>query len=130
MYKVFVFSYLIPEIWMQKQYAPQREADRGADFTSNHTILEGIRFKRAIFKGQYCRSFGCCEDRDDGCVTPFYEVNALCYCDKFCERENSDCCPDYQSFCHEEKEWPPYTKPWYPEGRLWECVPALCCASS
>ncbi|KAM5326794.1 tubulointerstitial nephritis antigen isoform 3-T3 [Glossophaga mutica] len=104
------------KIWMEKQYASQREVDPRADFTSNHTILEGTRFKRAIFKGQYCRSFGCCEDRDDGCVTHFYEVNALCYCDKFCERQNSDCCPDYQSFCREEKERPPYAEPWYPEG--------------
>lgn len=110
---------------MERQYLSQREVDRGANFTRNHTILESTRFKRAIFKGQYCRSFGCCEDRDDACVTQFYERNALCYCDKFCERENSDCCPDYKSFCREKKGWPPHTKPWYPEGRLWECVQAL-----
>ncbi|XP_035880149.1 tubulointerstitial nephritis antigen isoform X2 [Phyllostomus discolor] len=40
-YKIFIFSYLITEIWMEKQYASQREVDPGADFTSNHTILEG-----------------------------------------------------------------------------------------
>lgn len=101
---------------MKRQSLSHREVDPRADFTRNHTILEGTRFKRAIFRGQYCRSFGCCEDRDDSCVTPFYEANAVCYCDKFCERENSDCCPDYQSFCREEKEWRPHTKPWYPEG--------------
>ncbi|XP_059557342.1 tubulointerstitial nephritis antigen isoform X4 [Myotis daubentonii] len=106
------------KIWMEKQYVSPRQVDPGADFTRNHTILEGTRFKRAIFKGQYCRSFGCCEDRDDDCVTQFYEANALCYCDKFCERDTSDCCPDYKSFCREEKEWPPHTKPWYPEGCL------------
>uniref|UniRef100_A0A2R8MGW2 Tubulointerstitial nephritis antigen n=1 Tax=Callithrix jacchus TaxID=9483 RepID=A0A2R8MGW2_CALJA len=103
------------EIWMEKQYLSQREVDLEAYFTRNHSILEGARFKRAIFQGRYCRNFGCCEDRDDGCVTEFYEANALCYCDKFCDRENSDCCPDYKSFCHEEKEWDPHTQPWYPE---------------
>ncbi|XP_008062114.1 tubulointerstitial nephritis antigen [Carlito syrichta] len=115
-YQILIFSYLTTEIWMEKQYFPQREVERGAYFTRNHTILEGTRFKRAIFQGQYCRNFGCCEDRDDGCVTQFYEMNAVCYCDKFCERENSDCCPDYKSFCREEKEWPPHTPPWYPKG--------------
>uniref|UniRef100_UPI001659E727 tubulointerstitial nephritis antigen-like n=1 Tax=Halichoerus grypus TaxID=9711 RepID=UPI001659E727 len=117
-YKILIFSYLTTEIWMEKQYFSQREVNSGPAFTRNHTIWEGPRFKRAIFKGQYCRSFGCCEDRDDDCATHFYEANASCYCDKFCERENSDCCPDYKSFCREEKEWPPHTKPWDPEGCL------------
>ncbi|KAK2493683.1 hypothetical protein MC885_014048 [Smutsia gigantea] len=117
-YKILLFSYLATEIWMEKQRLSQREVQPGADFTRNHSILEGTRFKRAVFQGQYCRHFGCCEDRDDGCTTQFYEANALCYCDKFCERENSDCCPDYKSFCLEEKEWPPYPKPGYPEGCL------------
>ncbi|XP_077875985.1 tubulointerstitial nephritis antigen isoform X3 [Ictidomys tridecemlineatus] len=116
-YKILIFSYLTTEIWMENRHLSRREVDLGASFTRNHTILEGTRFKRAIFQGKYCRTFGCCEDRDDGCVTEFYEANALCYCDKFCERENSDCCPDYKSFCQEEKEWPPHTQPWYPEGR-------------
>ncbi|XP_010362155.1 tubulointerstitial nephritis antigen isoform X4 [Rhinopithecus roxellana] len=116
-YKILIFSYLTTEIWMEKQYLPQREVDLEVYFTRNHTVFQGTRFKRAIFQGQYCRNFGCCEDRDDGCVTEFYEANALCYCDKFCDRENSDCCPDYKSFCHEEKEWPPHTQPWYLEGR-------------
>ncbi|XP_036910988.1 tubulointerstitial nephritis antigen isoform X2 [Sturnira hondurensis] len=40
-YKIFIFSYLITEIWMEKQYASQREVAPGADFTSNHSILEG-----------------------------------------------------------------------------------------
>lgn len=30
----------------------------------------------------------------------FYFLATLCYCDEFCDRHiNSDCCPDYQSFC-------------------------------
>lgn len=114
---ILLFFYLTMEICMGKLYLSERTLNQRADFTRNDTILEGTRFKRSIFRGQYCRSFGCCEDRDDDCATQFYEMNAVCYCDKFCERENSDCCPDYKSFCHEEKEWP-YTKPWDPEGCL------------
>uniref|UniRef100_A0A8C6QRG1 Tubulointerstitial nephritis antigen-like n=1 Tax=Nannospalax galili TaxID=1026970 RepID=A0A8C6QRG1_NANGA len=115
-YKILIFSYLTTEIWTGRHYLSQREVDPGPHFTGNHSIFEGTRLKRSIFQGQYCRRFGCCEDRDDGCVTQFHEVNALCYCDRFCERENSDCCPDYKSFCHEEKERPPLTQPLYPEG--------------
>lgn len=109
-YRILIFSSLLTEIWMERQYVSQRQVDQEGAFTRNHTVLEGTRFKRAIFKGQYCRSFGCCEDRDDDCVTQFYEANALCYCDKFCERDIPDCCPDYKSFCHEEKEWPPHSE--------------------
>nr|XP_045013144.1 tubulointerstitial nephritis antigen isoform X5 [Jaculus jaculus] len=115
-YKILIFSYLTTEICTERHYLSAKVVDLGVYFTRNHTSVEGTRFKRAIFQGQYCKSFGCCEDRDDGCVTHFYEANALCYCDSFCERENSDCCPDYKSFCREEKEWPPHTQPLYPEG--------------
>ncbi|KAM8776898.1 tubulointerstitial nephritis antigen isoform 2-T2 [Rhynchonycteris naso] len=40
-YKILIISYLITEIWMQKQYVSQREVDPRTDFISNHTILEG-----------------------------------------------------------------------------------------
>lgn len=119
-YKILIFSYLVAELCAENHSLSQREVDPGPYFTRNHTIFEGARHKRAIFRGQYCRLFGCCEDRDDACVTPFYEVNALCYCDSFCERENPDCCPDYNSFCHEEKEWLPPKQPLDLEGRFWE----------
>lgn len=121
-YKILIFSYLMAEICTETHSFSKREVDPGPYFTRNHTIFEGTRHKRAIFQGQYCRHFGCCEDRDDACVTQFYEANALCYCDSFCERGNSDCCPDYKSFCREEKEWSPIKQPLDPEGRLWECV--------
>lgn len=49
--------------------------------------------------GQYCSRRGCCPGRDDYCNIPFYDT--LCYCDEFCRRINSDCCPDYYgSLCH------------------------------
>lgn len=115
-YKILIFSYLVAELCAETHSLSQRKVDLGPYFTRNHTIFEGARHKRAIFRGQYCRLFGCCEDRDDSCVTPFYEVNAMCYCDSFCERENPDCCPDYKSFCREEKEWLPLKQPLDPEG--------------
>ncbi|XP_072800783.1 tubulointerstitial nephritis antigen [Vicugna pacos] len=115
-YMILILSYLITEMWMERQHLSLRDVEPGADLTRNHTLREGTRFKRVVFEGQYCRNFGCCEARDDDCVTQFYEAKALCYCDAFCERENSDCCPDYKSFCREEKEWPLHIKPWHPEG--------------
>ncbi|XP_060240723.1 tubulointerstitial nephritis antigen isoform X3 [Meriones unguiculatus] len=115
-YKILVFSYLTTGIYTETHLS-QREVDPGPQFARNHTIFEGTRHKRAIFRGQYCRRFGCCEARDDACVTQFYEANAFCYCDSFCERENSDCCPDYKSFCREENERPPLQQPLEPEGR-------------
>ncbi|XP_074093331.1 tubulointerstitial nephritis antigen isoform X1 [Macrotis lagotis] len=98
-YKILVFSYLTTEIWMEKQFVSQRGMNLQAHSTWNFTDLTRTRLKRTLYKGHYCRTRGCCEDRNDDCVTHFYEVNAICYCDKFCERENSDCCPDYKSFC-------------------------------
>lgn len=115
-YKILIFSYLVAELCAETHSLSQRKVDPGPYVTRNHTIFEGARHKRAIFRGQYCRLFGCCEDRDDSCVTSFYEVNAMCYCDSFCERENPDCCPDYKSFCREEKEWLPLKQPLDPEG--------------
>ncbi|XP_072498596.1 tubulointerstitial nephritis antigen isoform X1 [Notamacropus eugenii] len=98
-YKILIFSYLTTEICMEKQFVSRRGMNVQAYSTGNFTDLERTRFKRALYKGHYCRTRGCCEDRDDDCVTHFYEANAMCYCDKFCERENSDCCPDYKFFC-------------------------------
>nr|XP_011755073.1 tubulointerstitial nephritis antigen isoform X4 [Macaca nemestrina] len=40
-YKILIFSYLTAEIWMEKQYLPQREVDLEAYFTTNHTVLQG-----------------------------------------------------------------------------------------
>ncbi|XP_006511264.1 tubulointerstitial nephritis antigen isoform X1 [Mus musculus] len=115
-YKILIFFSLTTDICTETHFS-QGEAEPGPRFTRNHTIFEGSRHKRAIFQGEYCRRFGCCEARDDTCVTQFYEANALCYCDSFCERDTSDCCPDYKSFCHEEKEEPPFQQPSDPEGR-------------
>lgn len=48
--------------------------------------------------GSYCRRLGsCCPGRDDACTVPY--IDTICYCDLFCNRTVSDCCPDFWPFC-------------------------------
>lgn len=48
--------------------------------------------------GSYCqRGDVCCHGRDDGCTVPYHDT--LCYCDLFCNRTVSDCCPDFWEYC-------------------------------
>uniref|UniRef100_A0A8C0VA20 SMB domain-containing protein n=1 Tax=Cyanistes caeruleus TaxID=156563 RepID=A0A8C0VA20_CYACU len=47
--------------------------------------------------GSYCqRGDVCCHGRDDGCTVPYHDT--LCYCDLFCNRTVSDCCPDFWEY--------------------------------
>lgn len=39
----------------------------------------------------------CCPGRDDYCTMPI--LDTLCYCDVFCNRTVSDCCPDFWGHC-------------------------------
>jgi len=39
----------------------------------------------------------CCPNRIDSCTVPI--LDTLCYCDEFCDRTISDCCPDFWSEC-------------------------------
>ena len=39
----------------------------------------------------------CCPNRVDSCTVPI--LRTLCYCDDFCDRTISDCCPDFWSEC-------------------------------
>ncbi|XP_065769295.1 tubulointerstitial nephritis antigen isoform X5 [Muntiacus reevesi] len=39
--KILILAYLTTEIWMERQYFSQQDVDPGAEFTRNHTILEG-----------------------------------------------------------------------------------------
>ena len=70
--------------------------------TGNDEVVH--RAKRFIeygpdIAGPYCetRRGGCCPGRIDDCSVPI--LDTLCYCDRFCNRTRSDCCPDYFSFC-------------------------------
>lgn len=48
--------------------------------------------------GSYCqRRGGCCPGRDDQCTVPY--LDTICYCDLFCNRTVSDCCPDFWNHC-------------------------------
>uniref|UniRef100_A0A8C5L6G7 Tubulointerstitial nephritis antigen-like n=1 Tax=Jaculus jaculus TaxID=51337 RepID=A0A8C5L6G7_JACJA len=48
--------------------------------------------------GRYCQERDmCCRGRADDCALPYLGVT--CYCDLFCNRTVSDCCPDFWDFC-------------------------------
>lgn len=48
--------------------------------------------------GSYCqRRGGCCPGRNDQCTVPY--LDTICYCDLFCNRTVSDCCPDFWGHC-------------------------------
>ncbi|KAM7384225.1 hypothetical protein PAMA_011523 [Pampus argenteus] len=48
--------------------------------------------------GSYCQKRGgCCPGRDDLCTVPY--LDTICYCDLFCNRTVSDCCPDFWNQC-------------------------------
>lgn len=48
--------------------------------------------------GRYCQKQDlCCRGRADDCALPY--LGATCYCDLFCNRTVSDCCPDFWDFC-------------------------------
>ncbi|KAM5181165.1 tubulointerstitial nephritis antigen-like [Mantella aurantiaca] len=48
--------------------------------------------------GSYCQKrSSCCPGRDDACTVPY--LDTICYCDLFCNRTVSDCCPDFWGFC-------------------------------
>ena len=49
---------------------------------------------------RYCESRqfqACCPGRNDQCHVPI--LDTLCYCDEFCNRTVSDCCPDFWGHC-------------------------------
>uniref|UniRef100_A0A8C5S999 Tubulointerstitial nephritis antigen like 1 n=1 Tax=Laticauda laticaudata TaxID=8630 RepID=A0A8C5S999_LATLA len=49
-------------------------------------------------EGSYCgRQDACCHGRDDACTVLYFDT--LCYCDLFCNRTISDCCPDFWEYC-------------------------------
>lgn len=48
--------------------------------------------------GRYCQKQDmCCRGRADDCALPY--LGATCYCDLFCNRTVSDCCPDFWDYC-------------------------------
>ncbi|KAG8451543.1 hypothetical protein GDO86_003663 [Hymenochirus boettgeri] len=48
--------------------------------------------------GSYCQKRDtCCPGREDSCTVPY--LDTICYCDLFCNRTVSDCCPDFWVYC-------------------------------
>ena len=60
------------------------------------------------------RPTGCCPGRDDSCNLP--HRGSLCYCDAFCERTKTDCCPDFFNYCLGQEVV--ITTP-QPKGKAW-----------
>lgn len=67
----------------------------------------------------YCQRTKCCNERNDQCTVPY--LDTICYCDVFCNRTVSDCCPDFWSFCMR-------TNPPYPPSKLNDNVNSEDCA--
>ncbi|KAF5908603.1 tubulointerstitial nephritis antigen-like [Clarias magur] len=51
--------------------------------------------------GSYCQKtqerLKCCHGRNDACTVKY--LDTICYCDQFCNRTVSDCCPDFWDHC-------------------------------
>nr|XP_033812957.1 tubulointerstitial nephritis antigen-like [Geotrypetes seraphini] len=85
--------------------------------------------------GSYCqKSESCCTEREDTCTVPY--LDTVCYCDVFCNREVSDCCPDYWTHC-QGMEPPSYIQRGcvrhgkkYPLGATYQDNCNLCTCSS
>ena len=81
-----------------------------SSWTGAQTVRRAKRFIEygPDIAGPYCatRRDGCCPGRIDECSVPI--LDTLCYCDRFCNRTRSDCCPDYFSFCFgQQRNTPP-----------------------
>ena len=72
--------------------------------------------------GKFCsdryESERCCPDRNDDCSAPI--LDTLCYCDQFCNRTDSDCCPDFFTHCEGLLDYKP--NPVYVAGPSEETV--------
>ncbi|XP_041068037.1 tubulointerstitial nephritis antigen-like [Carcharodon carcharias] len=83
---LMLFSLLLPGLEATRSRS-RRELSPGLH-------RSGIRDPR----GSYCsRLASCCPGRDDMCAVPY--IDTICYCDLFCNRTVSDCCPDFWAFC-------------------------------
>jgi len=79
----------------------------------------------------------CCPNRVDTCTAPI--LDTLCYCDDFCDRDISDCCPDFWTDCQglppqpfnvSTTPRPPYASQYdhlvcVSESQFWQCTSCL-----
>ena len=82
-----VFALVIAAAWLIQPIAGYRPyPDPGPD------IPRWQRFCVTRPRGRQC-----CPNRVDTCTVPI--LTTRCYCDDFCDRTISDCCPDFWSQC-------------------------------
>ena len=83
---VFVVVVVVTASLIQQVSGYRPYPDPGPD------IPPGQKYCATRRHGQHC-----CPNRVDTCTAPI--LSTLCYCDDFCDRTISDCCPDYWSEC-------------------------------
>lgn len=75
------------------------ETSRASRVRTRRELAPGL-YEHGVYDagGSYCqRGDVCCHGRDDACTVPYHDT--LCYCDLFCNRTVSDCCPDFWEYC-------------------------------
>ncbi|XP_067389856.1 tubulointerstitial nephritis antigen-like [Emydura macquarii macquarii] len=86
--------WILPTLWLLAA------EDLSARRTRTRRELAPALHERGIRDagGSYCeRNDACCPGRDDACTVPY--LDTICYCDLFCNRTVSDCCPDFWEYC-------------------------------
>ncbi|XP_068125015.1 tubulointerstitial nephritis antigen-like [Hyperolius riggenbachi] len=90
--KIFLLASLLLCVGVIEDVTSHRSRTRRELAPGLHTL--GIRDPG----GSYCqRRDSCCPGRNDVCTMPY--MDTICYCDLFCNRTVSDCCPDFWEFC-------------------------------
>ncbi|MEE6484192.1 hypothetical protein FKM82_013783 [Ascaphus truei] len=90
--KLLLLAALVVCLGVTEGVTPRRSRTRRELAPGLHT--RGIRDAG----GSYCqRRDSCCPGRDDVCTVPY--LDTICYCDLFCNRTVSDCCPDFWGYC-------------------------------
>ncbi|NXN05912.1 TINAL protein, partial [Sylvia borin] len=86
-------------LWLVAQVAQVAQVALSSRVRTRRELGPGL-YQHGIYDagGSYCqRGDVCCHGRDDGCTVPYHDT--LCYCDLFCNRTVSDCCPDFWEYC-------------------------------
>nr|XP_054504160.1 tubulointerstitial nephritis antigen-like [Agelaius phoeniceus] len=86
-------------LWLVAQVAQVARVALSSRVRARRELGPGL-YQHGVYDagGSYCqRGDVCCHGRDDGCTVPYHDT--LCYCDLFCNRTVSDCCPDFWEYC-------------------------------
>lgn len=86
-------------LWLVAQVAQVAQVALSSRLRTRRELGPGL-YQHGVYDagGSYCqRGDVCCRGRDDACTVPYHDT--LCYCDLFCNRTVSDCCPDFWEYC-------------------------------